>query len=625
MCGITGLLNIKGSNISQRLIDEMNKSISHRGPDNNGSWVKNNIGLGHQRLAIIDISSQANQPMVSNNKRWVLTYNGEIYNFKEIKKELEKEGFYFRTKSDTEVVLNALSYWGEKALNRFNGMFALALWDRDEECLLLARDRYGIKPLYYSLFDNHFLFASEQKALLTYKDFQKNLDKEALVEYFTFQNILTNKTLIKDISLLQSGHYLKIKKKNNYQIEHTKYWDYNFNEIESKMSRLEYEEELDRLFNQAVKRQLVTDVEIGAYLSGGIDSGSITSIASRHIKNIKSFTCGFDTSSANGIELNYDERDKAEAMSAIYKTEHYEMVLKSGDMERSLPHLTKHLEEPRVGQSYPNYFAAKLTSKFVKVVLSGTGGDELFAGYPWRYYSHSGCKNFKEYIDEYFINWQRLLDPNELKLILSPIWHEINHIDPKEIFSNVFLSHKNKFERREDFINHSLYFEAKTFLHGLFIVEDKLSMAHGLETRVPFMDNDIVEFAMQCPLAYKLKNLNSKFKINENQSGLKTSNYFLKTNDGKKILRDVMKKYVPENIINAKKQGFSSPDASWFRGESIEFVKRKLYNKNSVIYEFLNYKNTTEIVSQHIFGKKNRRLLIWSLLNFEEFIKQFIN
>jgi asparagine synthase (glutamine-hydrolysing) len=386
----------------------------------------------------------------------------------------------------------------------------------------------------------------------------------------------------------------------------------------------EYVEELDRLFKQAVNRQLVSDVELGSYLSGGMDSGSITALAAMQFPYLKSFTCGFDLSSASGIELGFDERTKAEAMSALFKTEHYEMVLKAGDMERCLPQLAWHLEEPRVGQSYPNFYAAKLASKFVKVVLSGSGGDELFGGYPWRYYRAANSQSFEHYIDQYYLYWQRLVDNRHLKKMFSPVWKDVEHVWTRDIFRDVFATHDNELTRPEDYINHSLYFEAKTFLHGLFIVEDKLSMAHGLESRVPFMDNDLVDFAMTCPIRFKLNNLTEVLRLNENDTTNKQEQYFQKTNDGKQILRDMMTRYIPEGITNAAKQGFSSPDASWFKGESIEFVRRRLMDGDSRIYDILDKKTVTQLIEEHLIGENNRRLLIWSLLNVEEWLEKVL-
>ncbi len=619
MCGVTGLINLNGAPVSPVILQKMTDAIVHRGPDGEGHWIEGNIGLGHRRLSIIDLSPAGHQPMISADHRYVLSYNGEIYNFRELRTELEAAGYWFRSKTDSEVVLHALAHWGTDALLKFNGMFALALWDRKEKTLLLARDRYGIKPLYYASQGNTFAFGSEQKAITAQPGFNRKLNKPALLEYFTFQNIFTDQTLLEDIHILKAGHYATLNTQTT-AFSTQQYWDYRFREPDHAASKQEYLEELDRLFKQAVNRQLVSDVELGAYLSGGMDSGSITAIAAQQFPYLKTFTCGFDLSSASGIELAFDERAKAEAMSARFKTEHYEMVLKAGDMERCLPKLAWHLEEPRVGQSYPNYYAAKLASKFVKVVLSGSGGDELFGGYPWRYYRAANSQNFEHYIDQYYLYWQRLLDNRHLKQVFAPVQKEVEGVWTRNIFRDVFATHDNELDRPEDYINHSLYFEAKTFLHGLFVVEDKLSMAHSLESRVPFMDNDLVDFAMQCPVHLKLNNLAEVLRVNENDPRDKQSVYFQKTNDGKQLLRDMMARYIPEDITKAEKQGFSSPDASWFKGESIEFVRRKLLTGNAAIYQVLDRKAVEPLVIQHLNGEQNRRLLIWSLLNVDRWM-----
>jgi asparagine synthase (glutamine-hydrolysing) len=290
-------------------------------------------------------------------------------------------------------------------------------------------------------------------------------------------------------------------------------------------------------------------------------------------------------------------------------------------MERSLSAVAHHLEEPRVGQSYPNYYAAKLTSKFVKVVLSGSGGDELFGGYPWRYYRGANAQSFDEYIDQYYLYWQRLVDNRVLKTMFAPAWGEVEHVWTRNIFRDVFTSQHTDPQRPEDYINNSLYLEAKTFLHGLFVVEDKLSMAHSLENRVPFMDNDLVDFAMQCPVGLKLNNLAEVLRINENEPTDKQDLYFQKTHDGKQILRDMMARHIPTEIVKAAKQGFSSPDASWFRGESIDFVKRSLLNGNAAIYSVLDRSAVAPLIEEHLSGERNRRLLIWSLLNVEAWMR----
>ncbi len=623
MCGIAGILNLNGESVSPKILKKMTNAIAHRGPDGEGYFTDNYVGLGHRRLSIIDLSAAGNQPMISANKQMILTYNGEVYNFSDLRKELEQLGYKFFSQTDSEVVLNSWMEWGEDCLHRFNGMFAFSIWDKTEKTLFLIRDRYGIKPLYYAQFGETILFGSEQKAILQHPIVKKEIDKKALLEYFTFQNIFTNRTLFKDIKLLQPGTIAKVQYDKDTSLNIRQYWDYHFEEPKISNDPREFNEELDRLIKQAVSRQLVTDVELGSYLSGGMDSGTLTALASKELPYIKTFTCGFDLSSASGLELAFDERTKAEAMSALYKTEHYEMVLKAGDMERCLPKLAYHLEEPRVGQSYPNFYAAQLASKFVKVVLSGAGGDELFGGYPWRYYRAIVNENFEHYIDQYYSFWQRLIPNTEIKKVFAPIWGEVKDVWTRDIFRDVFLNHKNELSTPEDYINHSLYFEAKTFLHGLFVIEDKISMSHSMETRVPFMDNDLVDFAMKCPVNLKINNLTNVIQINENEPGKKKKKYFQKTNDGKQILRNVMRSYVPDSIAMGQKQGFSSPDASWFKGESIDFVKRKLFNDYIPLYDYLDYKTVEKLVNQHLSGSVNRRLLIWSLLNMDQFLHEY--
>lgn len=603
----------------------MTDVIAHRGPDGEGSFVEGHVGLGHRRLAIIDLSPAGHQPMETADGRFVISYNGEVYNFQELRLELEAAGYPFRSRTDTEVVLNAFAEWGERCLDRFNGMFAFAIWDRKERSLFLARDRFGIKPLYYTLQGNKLLFGSEIKAIVAHSAYRTTVDKEALLEYFTFQNFFTDRTLFKDVRILPAGHWLRVETGATNLPEPVQYWDYHFQEPETTGDEQEHIEELDRLFRQAVNRQLVSDVDVGSYLSGGMDSGSITAVAATQLPYIRTFTGGFDLHSASGLELAFDERVKSELMSYRFRTEHYEMVLKAGDMERVLPKLAWHLEEPRVGQSYPNYYIAQLASKFVKVVLAGTGGDELFGGYPWRYYRAVVNDDFRQYIDKYYQFWQRLIPNSVLRRAFAPIWDDVSHVWTRDIFEGVFKKHAQQLTGPVDYINHSLYFEANTFLHGLLVVEDKLSMAHSLETRVPFLDNDLVDFAMRTPVNFKLGKLGEIIRLNENEPGPKTQRYFQKSRDGKLILRKVMNRYIPQEITDATKQGFSGPDASWFKGESIDYVRDRLYTDKARIYEFLDRETIRGLVDEHLAGRTNRRLLIWSLLNVEHWCEQFLN
>jgi len=621
MCGIAGFLNTNNEPADLAVVKRMTDIIAHRGPGGEGHHCDGPVGLGHRRLSIIDLSDASSQPMFSPDRRFSLVYNGELYNYKELKSELEQKGHVFRSSGDSEVFLMALVEWGEKALLRFNGMFAFALWDKQERTLLLGRDRFGVKPVYFSSLKNSFVFSSEIKAFNGHPDFTVRVDNSGLVEYLTFQNFLSQRTLYAGVKLLPQGTFMRVAADGQIT-EPQKYWDFNFQEPENPRSHEQLIDELDFLFQQAVKRQLISDVDVGAYLSGGIDSGSITAIASKSLPYMKTFTVGFDLTSASGVELGFDERPNAEFMSYMFKTEHYESVLKSGDMERALPKLVYHQDEPRVGQCYPNFYAAKLASAFGKVVLSGGGGDELFGGYPWRYYRASGTKNFDDYVDVYYDFWQRLVPGKSLEKLLGPIWDQVADVNPKEVFRDVFQPNSPKQLRPEDCLNMSLYFEAKTFLNGLLVMEDKLSMAHSLETRLPFLDNDLADFAMRLPASMKVGNLKEVIALDENDPGGKTNKYFKKTKDGKLALREVMRRHIPTKVTDEIKQGFSAPDASWFKGESIDYVRNRLVdNDPAPVNAALDASVIKSLVNEHLTGKKNSRLLIWSLLYLDEWWK----
>ncbi|MFH1357406.1 MAG: asparagine synthase C-terminal domain-containing protein, partial [bacterium] len=396
------------------------------------------------------------------------------------------------------------------------------------------------------------------------------------------------------------------------------YWDYDFTNRDKKMTEQEAQEETLRLIKKAIERQLVADVPVGSYLSGGMDSASIVAIASKQIPHISTFTCGFDMSEVTGREVNFDERREAELIASHFKTEHYEQVIGVNAIERVLPGVIYHLEDLRLGMSYPNYYIARLASKFVKVCLSGGGGDELYGGYPWRYYRSFRSFDQQAFFDKYYKEWQRLiLDEEKPQFFTGETWHNITDRDTKEILSRVFTFNKTlKYDTPEDHIANSLYFEIKTFMHGLFVLQDKLSMAHGLEERVPLLDNDLVDFAQRIPIRHKLKNLKKMKRLDEGFLH-KEALYFKDTNDGKNCLRNAMRTILPTNIINRPKQGFSSPDESWYRGEGISYVKKVLYDKKAVYSEFIEQSAVDKILEEHCSGKANHRLLIWSLLCFE--------
>lgn len=625
MCGIAGVYNLDGKPFLLSNLVRMAETIAHRGPDDEGYYVKDNIALAHKRLSILDTSPRGAQPMASKDGKWVVVFNGCIYNYLELKQELKSKGHYFVSTTDTEVIAEGLSAYGPKIFEKFNGMFAIGAWNTEEKALYLSRDRYGVKPLYYWFNGRTIVFASEVKAIIAHPDFHVDVNYYALNEYFTFQNQFTFQTLFKGVYMLPQANTVRIDSKTD-SIKHQAWWDYDFTTPDNKMSFEEAREETLRLFRQAVTRQMIADVPVGAYLSGGMDSGSIVSIASQHVPRLSTFTCGFDMSDVTGVEANYDERRDAELLANHFKTEHYEQVMNAGDIRWSLPKVVNHIEDLRVGMSYPNYYISRLASKFVKVSLQGTGGDELYGGYPWRYYRVFDSISQKDFFNQYYGFWQRLVpDDQKQELFTQRVLSNIDLNEPRNIFERVFTFNKNmKYNTPEEHIQNSLYFEIKTFLPGLLLVGDKLAMANGLEERFPFLDNDLVDFAMKIPVRHKLANLEKMKKIDENDFRDKKSVY-KEFNDGKNVLRQAMHDLIPEKIINRKKQGFSAPDESWYRGENAAYVKELLLNGRTASAEFIDPKFIHRIIDQHINYKVNHRLLIWSLMNFEWWCKIFLN
>lgn len=624
MCGIAGIYNLNGTPVDISQIKKMAASIQHRGPDGEGYYTEGAIGLAHKRLAILDTTEKAAQPMSSQNRDWVISFNGCIYNFRELRTELEEKGHTFISRSDTEVIAEGLAAYGPSFVERLNGMFAIAAWNKKEEALYLSRDRYGIKPLYYWFNEKSIVFASEIKAILKHEAYKIDVDHGALNQYFTFQNVFTYNTLFKGIHMLPPSNTIKITRHTSY-ITHNSWWDYDLTRPDNNMN-FDDAAELTRVaFEKAVERQMVTDVPLGAYLSGGMDSGSITAIASRFTNRINTFTGGFDMSAVTGVEANYDERRDAAVMANYFKTEHYEQVINAGDLGWSLPKLVWHLEDLRVGMSYPNYYISRLASKFVKVCLQGTGGDELYGGYPWRYYRVFRSLNQQEFFDQYYDFWQRLVtDADKPKLFTTSTFSKIDTDEPRSVFEKVFtFNTKLQYDMPERHIENSLYFELKTFLPGMLLVGDKLSMAHSLEERCPFLDNDLVNLALKIPVRHKLADMEKMIRLDENEFRDKRKVY-REFNDGKNVLRQAMAGYLPQNVLNRKKQGFSAPDASWYRGENAQYIRSLLLDKNAVSAEFINPKYVQQIIEEHTEQHINHRLLLWSLMCFEWWCRIFL-
>jgi len=622
VCGIAGMVRTDGTPVSPNDIRAMTTTLRHRGPDGEGFWSSGGVGLGHRRLSILDLTSRAQQPMCSGDGRFVISYNGELYNWRQLRRELEQRGVSFVSQSDTEVVLQAFRTWGPGCLRRFNGMFAFIIWDVDRQRLFAARDRYGMKPLYYQWTGRQLLLGSEVKALLAVAGGVR-VDTSALAEYFAFQNVLTDRTLFDGIRLLPPATLLELHLPDPGSFRLERWWDFRL-QPDDRGDMSGYVEELDRLFRRAVELQAEADVEVGAYLSGGIDSGAVTCMAARVRRQLKTFTGGFDLSSASGLELGFDERAKAGRLSAAYGTTHHEVVLRAGDMEAVLPELVWHLEDLRVGQSYPNFYLARLAARHVKVVLSGIGGDEIFAGYPWRYYSAVRSTSPGHFVAQYYASWQRLLPPTYRATFLRPRdpWDRPERVAARA-FHRVLARQPVDGLADRDFVNRSLYFELSTFLHGLLLVEDKLSMAHGLETRAPFLDNALVDFALTVPVRHKLRHVDRIGRLDENDLQAKMARLLNEDGDGKLVLREALSRYVPAGYAFGRKQGFSAPDASWFKGPSIAYIRSLLHPRTARLYDFIDPDATIRVLDEHTRGHTNHRLLIWSLLCFEWWLRIF--
>jgi asparagine synthase (glutamine-hydrolysing) len=662
VCGIAGIVSLGGQPVEPKSVKRMCDAIAHRGPDDagyvffrlsenklgeggywcgfadakfkhlnehlpvfDGDYFKEetskhefSVGLGHRRLAIIDLTHYGHQPMSSSDRRYWVVYNGEIYNFPDVRDDLKAKGHVFRTRTDTEVLLHLWEEYTVECLSMLDGMFGFAIYDRVENELFLARDRYGVKPLYYAYSGNYLVFGSEIKAILASGVLKAEMNPEVVVEYFTFQNVYRPDTLFKDIYSLQPGEFLRVIPGNNERTS-PKRFHACFPAADPAFCAVgNIREEIAEAFAKAVTRQLISDVEVGSYLSGGMDSGSIVAVAGRSIPRLMTFTAGFDLTNVDGIEQGYDEREIAERLSYLLQTEHYAVVLHAGDMPAAMEKISWHVDDPRVGMCHQNWYVAKLASRFVKVCLVGAGGDELFAGYPWRYRQGMEAHTRDEFDHAYYRYWHRLLPPEEIASLFSKEIRD-HYRTTWESFKGVMEgapAWQDEISHFDNLMQRALYFEFKTFLHGFLVIEDRLSMAHGLETRVPFLDNDLVDLAWRLTPTLKLKS--ETFKENK-------TNVYFESAEGKAILRSAMQNYLPKEFLHQVKQGFSPPDENWYRGPSMNYIKEILYDSLTLRRPFFDQDFVRQRLEEHFQGRRNHRLLIWSLLSFEWLQRHYID
>ncbi len=594
MCGVAGVYDPSGRADEPTAV-AMREALAHRGPDDKGLYgaPSQQVAIGFRRLSIMDLSPNGRQPMQNERGDVWVACNGEIYNYPALRSDLEARGHRFRSDSDTEVLVHLYEEHGPDLVQQLNGMFAFALWDETRRRLVLARDRYGIKPLYLAQHGERLLFASEVKGLLAALPHRPSVDAEALLEYFTFQNIISDRTLFDGVRLLPPGHIIVAEAGH---IQERQYWAFRFDGEEA-LSFQDCVAGVRERFEAAVSRQLMSDVPVGSYLSGGMDSGSICAVASRQLPQLTTITGGFSLAGATEEERSCDERIHSERLATTFDTEHYEIVIQPSGLARALPSLVWHLEDLRVSSSYHNYYVARLASRFVKVVLAGAGGDELFGGYPWRYAVLDGATG-AEFDDRYFQYWSRLLAPEERSgFFTEQLRRSAGDFDPRDPFLAITRHYD-----APALVDRALTFEARVYLHGLFVLEDKLSMAHGLESRVPFLDDDLVEFAQRIPAHYKVSN-----------------------GTGKRVLRAAMRGLIPDATLALPKQGFVPPEETWYRTSILPYIRETILNKRALSRGYFEPAAVRRVVEEHTAGQRNHKLLLWSLMCFEWWNRLFID
>jgi asparagine synthase (glutamine-hydrolysing) len=591
MCGISVVFSARGH--AGDRVGGMNSLQRHRGPDASVTWVSadGRIGFGHRRLSILDLSTDANQPMTGPGGT-VIVFNGEIYNFRALRTELEACGRRFATQSDTEVILAAYAEWGEGCVTRFNGMWAFALYDPARRRLFFSRDRMGMKPLYLATTPDGLLAASEVKGILA-AGHRAAVDCDGLNEYFTFQNVISHRTLFAGVTMLPPGTNLFVDTETGRQRRET-YWQLRFAPVVAD------EEELAReflaVFRRAMTRHLVSDVEVGATLSGGMDSSAIVALATEQIRGMHTFTGFFNTTGVDAGDRCVSEQGDARLIATRFGTTHHEREIAPQDVIDTLPAIVWHLEDPKVGMCYTFHTISQLVSSWVTVNLSGTGGDELFAGYPWRYALIDGLTDPGRFDDVYYGWWSRLIkDADKSRFFTERVRRETSVVHPRSAYDAVMAGAGGA-----EPLNRALYFDTMTFLHGFLLVEDKLGMAFGIETRFPFLDAELVEFGSRIPTASKMRN------------GV-----------AKHLVKRAFGPLLPEETIHKRKQGFTPPDKTWFRRDLAEYISRLLLSRRSCLGEFIEPQAIRDVLARHQQGA-DERLTIWSLMFFEGWCRVFL-
>ncbi|HJV74480.1 MAG TPA: XrtA/PEP-CTERM system amidotransferase [Noviherbaspirillum sp.] len=626
MCGIVGIFDMRGEReINRQLLARMNETQHHRGPDEGGLHTEPGVGLGHRRLSIIDLSS-GQQPLFNEDGSVVIVYNGEIYNFRELMEELVQCGHQFRTRCDTEVIVHAWEQWGEACVERFRGMFAFGLWDRRTKTFFLARDRLGIKPLYYAQTqDGMFVFASEMKGVMCHPGVRRELDPLAVEEYFAYGYVPEPRTIYQDVCKLSPGYALTLKPGSSVIRPH-QYWDVPF-KLSKPVSEADAEHELMDRLREAVRIRLVAEVPLGAFLSGGVDSSAVVAAMAQELDE------PVNTCSIAFTDPAFDESGYAAKVASLYGTRHHVETVENDDYDL-IDTLARLYDEPYADSSaIPTYRVCQLAKKRVTVALSGDGGDENLAGYRryrftlaeqhlrdklpaglrrsvfgtlGRYYPKADWAPrifrakttfeslSRNLVDGYFHNVSLMSDGMRERLFNHGFRRRLQGYSAVE----VMRGHAAK-SRTDDPLSMIQYLDMKTYLPGDILTKvDRASMAHALEVRVPLLDHKLVEWISGLPSSLKL------------QGG-----------EGKYIFKKALQPHLPREILYRNKMGFATPLARWFRGPLRQRVRNAILGPTLAATGIFNQSYLKEMVDQHESGRRDYSAPLWSLLMFEAFLR----
>jgi asparagine synthase (glutamine-hydrolysing) len=629
MCGISGIIYTdKNRCVERQHLEVMSRSIFHRGPDQGGHYIKENVGLSSRRLSIIDVEN-GQQPIHNEDKTIWIVLNGELYNYRELKASLIRCGHHFYTETDTEVFVHAYEEFGDEFLEYLNGMFAFAIWDSRQERLLIGRDRMGIKPLHYAVYDQSLIFGSELKAILNYPSFPRNVDLVALNEYLSFEYVPTPRTIFQGISKLPPGHALSYQ---NGQLKIWKYWDINLTRSENIQLKpiASYQEELLAILRDSVRKEMLSDVPVGVFLSGGLDSSIIAALMSEISPNaVKSFSVRFDDSS-------FDESQYARQVAHHLQTEHHELTLTPQIAQDIISKIACFSDEPLGDSSLvPSFLLSEFTSHHVKVALGGDGGDELFAGYSTmqahrlvEYYEMLFPKVVRHNLIPWIVNhlpvsfdnisfdfklkrfiagrgfpvivrhhqWLGSFTVDQKKKLLQP-WAQL----PEKDTYQVAFDHCHNAKVQES-INELLYCDMKLYLEGDILAKvDRASMANSLEVRVPLLNHTMMEYVSQIPHSLKIKGFTTKY-----------------------ILKQAVKDLLPKSILQRGKKGFNMPVAKWLVGP-LRTLAEDTFSRDSITQGGLfNPDYVQQLWQEHLHGRKDHRKLLWTLLMFELWRKEWL-